>query len=123
MWNDKEIKYLKVLREETDLDWREITDEMNEQFSGKRTLNATRKAYKRYQDDEISDDVLIKNISRPSVHIDSFLAYKANGLRFQRLPSAQFRIHGAAPVETSLRANDPMSHIVVSVGKDVAHTV
>ena len=61
-WSDIEIKYLKSLREESDMDWKEITEEMNEQFIERRTLNATRKAYKRYQDDEISDDVLIKNI-------------------------------------------------------------
>ena len=62
MWNDKEIKYLKSLREETDLDWKEITEEMNEQFTERRTLNAVRKCYKRYQDEDISDDVLIKNL-------------------------------------------------------------
>ena len=62
MWNDKEIKYLKALREESDLDWKEITEEMNEQFTEKRTLNATRKAYKRFQDDDVTDDTLIKNI-------------------------------------------------------------
>jgi len=61
-WTDKEIKHLKSLREETDLDWKEITEEMNAQFSEKRTLNATRKAFRRFQDDEVSDDVLIKNI-------------------------------------------------------------
>lgn len=61
-WSDKEIKYLKTLREETDLDWKEITAEMNEQFTKRRTLNATRKAYKRYQDDELTDDALVKNI-------------------------------------------------------------
>ena len=61
-WNDKEIKYLKALREESDLDWKEITEEMNEQFTEHRTLNATRKAYRRFQDDDVSDDTLIKNI-------------------------------------------------------------
>ena len=61
-WNDKEIKYLKALREESDLDWKEITEEMNEQFTERRTLNATRKAYKRFEDEDVSDDVLIKNI-------------------------------------------------------------
>jgi len=61
-WNDKEIKYLKSLREESDLDWKEITEEMNEQFSERRTLNAVRKAYKRFGDEDISDDVLIKNL-------------------------------------------------------------
>ena len=62
MWNDKEIKYLKSLREETDLDWKEITEEMNEQFTERRTLNAVRKCYKRYEAEDISDDVLIKNL-------------------------------------------------------------
>ena len=61
-WSDKEIKYLKALREESDLDWKEITEEMNEQFTERRTLNATRKAYRRYQDDDVSEDTLIKNI-------------------------------------------------------------
>jgi len=62
MWSDKEIKYLKALREESDLDWKEITEEMNEQFPDRRTLNAVRKAYRRFQDDDVSEDVLIKNI-------------------------------------------------------------
>lgn len=64
-YSDKSIKYLKTLREETDMDWSEITEEWNENFSnsqGKKTLNALRKTYKRFQDDEITDDVLIKNI-------------------------------------------------------------
>lgn len=64
-YTDKSLRYLKTLREETDLDWQEITEEWNEKFaqtSGKRTLNALRKTYRRYQDDEITDDTLIKNI-------------------------------------------------------------
>ena len=61
-WKDNEIKFLKSLREETDLDWKEITEEMNDQFIEHRTLNAVRKAYKRFQDEDITDDVLIKNI-------------------------------------------------------------
>lgn len=61
-WNDKKIKLLKSLREETDLDWKEITEEMNEQFGENKTLNSIRKAYKRYEDSEVSEDTLIKNI-------------------------------------------------------------
>lgn len=64
-YSDKSIQFLKQLREETDLDWTEIKDEWNENYShesGKKTLNALRKLYKRFQDDDISDDVLIKNL-------------------------------------------------------------
>jgi predicted phosphodiesterase len=64
-YNDDSIKYLKVLREETGLDWVEITEAWNEKFAdqyGSKTLNALRKTYRRYQDDDITDDVLIKNM-------------------------------------------------------------
>ncbi len=63
-WTDKEIQYLKALREESQMDWKEIADEMNDQFgwTTKKTLNSIRKAYKRYEDAEVVDDLLIKNI-------------------------------------------------------------
>ena len=64
-YSDKSIQYLQSLREETDLDWSEITEEWNDHYShesGKKTLNALRKTYKRFQDEIISEDVLIKNI-------------------------------------------------------------
>ena len=84
-WKDKEIAFLKSLREETDLDWKEITEEMNEQFDEKRTLNATRKAYKFYENDDISDDVLImthrlSGISeeKPSAGSEVYLTRRAN---------------------------------------------
>jgi len=64
-WDDKSVKYLKTLREETDMAWDEITEEINEHygFEPKKTLNAVRKTYKRFQDTEdLNDDLLIKNI-------------------------------------------------------------
>ena len=64
-YSDKSIKYLQALREETDLDWGEITEDWNANYgheTGSKTLNALRKLYKRFQDDDLSDDVLIKNL-------------------------------------------------------------
>lgn len=64
-YSDKSIKYLKELRE-SGLDWGEVAELWNEQYEetiGKKTLNALRKLYKRYQDvEDLSDDLVIKNL-------------------------------------------------------------
>ena len=62
----EEIKYLQQLRKETDLDWKEIVAKWNEKFaasSGKKTLNALRKTYKRYEDEDLSNDAFVKTIA------------------------------------------------------------
>lgn len=98
-YTDKQIKYIKVLREETDLDWTEIADEWNQKYShdaGKKTLNALRKLYKRYQDDEVADDVLIKNIKT------TFTARKT---------ASQLRRENRAIVETLTNFDDVIDAI------------
>jgi predicted phosphodiesterase len=69
IYTDAQLKFLKTLREETDLTWDEIRHEYNTKFTEKKTTNAIRKTYKRLIELEAgtnteleSDDVLIKNI-------------------------------------------------------------
>lgn len=66
-WNDREVKYLIDLRNNTDLTWKEIREEFIEQFGRARTVESLRKAYKRYQVEDLSQepaDVLVKNMTK-----------------------------------------------------------
>lgn len=66
-YNDKQLEFIKKLRDDTELSWDEIRDEFNEQFNDNKTKNAIRKTYKRLMEQlgnpsELDADALIKNI-------------------------------------------------------------
>lgn len=69
-YTDSSIRFLKELRENSDLTWDEITDKWNEHFAascGKKTKNALRKYYNRVLraqnlagNEELEDDAILK---------------------------------------------------------------
>lgn len=62
-YTDEQINYLKDLRENQDLSWKEIVEEYNAKFGTDLGLNALRKTYKRWQGVVLSDDILVKSVA------------------------------------------------------------
>jgi predicted phosphodiesterase len=61
-YSDKQVKFLKILRE-SGKDWSEVTSEYNAKFGTDNTLNSLRKTYKRYEDFDLDEDTLVKNMA------------------------------------------------------------
>ena len=63
-YTDEQIKRIFELRDEHDLTWEDVTEYYNEEFEDTKTLNAIRKAYKRFQDYELSNQTIVKSITK-----------------------------------------------------------
>ena len=61
-YSDKQIKFIKDLWETGDYEWQEVAALFNDEFDDYKTANAIRKTYKRFEEEEITDDTIVKNM-------------------------------------------------------------
>lgn len=62
-YTDSQIKFIKQKRSEGK-DWKEITSLYNQEFLDNKTENAIRKTYKRFEDEDMSDNSIVENLEK-----------------------------------------------------------
>jgi len=60
-YTDEQIKYLIKLKEEEQLEWKNIAKKFNNEFEKEKTIGALRKVYSRYRNIDFSNDSFIAN--------------------------------------------------------------
>lgn len=63
-YSDIKIKYIKALVEAHGKKWQTITDAYNDEFEEKKTTNAIRKVFQRYEMIDLDDDSLVTNLEK-----------------------------------------------------------